>query len=167
MAFKTYGCGGYARLTTGYFPICATRITPAQYITPNDVELPHRVLAVGYMGDRTPHRGIGIWATGRRRIAAQEHSLWRDARSRRCHRLQDTPQKPCRIAASVQGRQLAGYMGYAAMRLWMIYGVQDLWLRRLRAPCHRLCSNMRYAHNTGTIHPTQRCGITASRFSGW
>ena len=114
----------------------------------------------------TPNRGIGTRATGSR-SAAQEHSLWRGARSRRCHRLHATPPKPCRIAASVQGRQLAGYMGYAAMRLWMIYGVQDLWLRRLRAPYHRLFSNMRYAHNTGTIHHTQRCGITASRFSGW
>ena len=117
-------------------------------------------------GDRTPpHRGIGIRVTERRRIAAQEHSLWRGARSRRCHRTHATPTKSCRIAASVQGRPWAGYMGYAAMRLWMIYAFKTCGCGGY-APYHRLYSIMRYAHTTGTTHPTQRCGIAASRFSG-
>ena len=35
---------------------------------------------------------------------------------------------------------------YAAV---LVGGGKYLWQRRLRAPCHRLCSNMRYAHNAG------------------
>ena len=132
---------------------------------------PHGRRSVGYMGYAAMrlwmiYMAFGRRATGRRRIAAQEHSLWRGARSRRCHRLYATPTKSCRIAASGQGRPMVAYMGYAAMRLWMIYGIQDLWLRRLRAPYHRLFSIMRYAHTTGAIYHTQRRGITASRFSG-
>ena len=110
---------------------------------------------VGYMGYAAMrlwmiYMAFGRRATGRRRIAAQEHSLWRGARSRRCHRLYATPTKSCRIAASVQGRPMVAYMGYAAMRLRMIYDVPVLWLRRLRAPYHRLYSIMRYAHTFAT-----------------
>ncbi|MDE6685429.1 MAG: hypothetical protein K2J94_09725 [Duncaniella sp.] len=63
MTFKSCGCGGYARLATGYIPLCATRIPSAQHIPPNDVEL--------------PHRGVGTGATdgcgyGSRRYAAMD-----------------------------------------------------------------------------------------------
>ena len=134
-------------------------------------------------------RYAATWACGGagmgRRVAAWEYSLWRAARSRRCHRLRMSPPKSsriaalerghvtprrarpwnalralsptcryastrrggCRIAASERGRERV-FSG-AATRHIIIYGIRDLWHRRLRAPCHRLCSHMRYAHAAG------------------
>ena len=49
---------------------------------------------------------------------------------------------------------------YAAV---LVGGGKYLWQRRLRAPRHRLCSNMRYAHSTGVIHCADGWGDAAER----